>query len=120
MEGTTLFFSLFLTVFYCFFTVFSHNAFSLMLFITFSYSFSHVFLLFFYFNVIFLGDYFVVDNAAVHNAVETLPIIIHLLKAKGVQLLYLPKYSPELNPCELVFGKIKNYIRDHRNPRPSA
>ena len=29
------------------------------------------------------------------------------------------EYSPELNPCELVFGKIKNYLRYHREPYES-
>lgn len=29
----------------------------------------------------------------------------------GVQLVFLPAYSPELNPCELVFAQIKNIIR---------
>jgi transposase len=26
----------------------------------------------------------------------------------------LPTYSPELNPCELMFGRIKNHLRYHR------
>ena len=28
-----------------------------------------------------------------------------------VHLVYLPTYSPELNPCELVFGLVKRWMR---------
>ncbi len=27
----------------------------------------------------------------------------------------LPKYSPELNPCELLFGRVKNHLRNNRD-----
>ena len=37
------------------------------------------------------------------------------LAATGVRLLFLPTYSPELNPCELVFAMIKNHVRRIRN-----
>jgi transposase len=29
----------------------------------------------------------------------------------GIDIVFLPAYSPELNPCELVFGFVKNRIR---------
>jgi hypothetical protein len=29
--------------------------------------------------------------------------------------VFLPAYSPELNPCELVFAQVKRYIRSHRD-----
>ena len=53
------------------------------------------------------GDYLIMDNARVHHGGEAAPIVKRLLAAAGVQLIYLPAYSPELNPCELVFGYVK-------------
>ena len=41
-----------------------------------------------------------------------------LLDGVGARLVFLPTYSPELNPCELVFGQVKNYLpfrRGHRS-----
>jgi transposase len=60
------------------------------------------------------GDYFIVDNATVHNGQESFIMIYQLLSMKGVKLIFLPKYSPELNPCELVFAQIKRYLKEHR------
>jgi len=56
------------------------------------------------------GDYLVIDNASVHGEEESIDIFIDVLEANGVKLIYLPKYSPELNPCELVFNFIKRKI----------
>jgi transposase len=53
------------------------------------------------------GDYLVMDNCGIHAAEATAP---------GVKLAFLPSYSPELNPCELVFAAVKNYLRNHRGP----
>jgi len=61
------------------------------------------------------GDFLVVDNACVHGGAETLTVLLEILGNAGVQLRFLPKYSPELNPCELVFNVMKNYLRYHRN-----
>jgi transposase len=36
------------------------------------------------------------------------------LTSLGIEIVYLPAYSPELNPCELVFGFVKNRIRKLR------
>ena len=33
------------------------------------------------------------------------------IKAAGARLLFLPKYSPALNPIEQVFAKIKGFVR---------
>lgn len=35
-----------------------------------------------------------------------------------VRLLFLPAYSPELNPAECLFGIVKTYLRNHRTSRP--
>jgi transposase len=59
-------------------------------------------------------DILVVDNATVHSGLSTWEMMQQLLSAFGIQLLYLPAYSPELNPCELVFAWTKNFIRQRR------
>jgi len=56
------------------------------------------------------GDYLVLDNAKIHTASDTLQFIEYLLQKFGVTLILLPTFSPELNPCENVFGWIKNKV----------
>ena len=53
------------------------------------------------------GDVLVLDNARIHNAAESSEILSGILDLAGVRLIFLPAYSPELNPCELVFGHVK-------------
>jgi transposase len=65
-------------------------------------------------QVLVRGDYFILDNASVHNAVETQDLLDNALSNAGVRLIFLPTYSPELNPAELVFAMVKNHIRQHR------
>ena len=31
----------------------------------------------------------------------------------GFQIVFLPKYSPEFNSCKLIFGNIKQYLREY-------
>jgi transposase len=57
------------------------------------------------------GDVLVCDNASVHVADETTDVILDLLDAYSICLLFLPAYSPELNPCELVFSFLKQTLR---------
>lgn len=57
------------------------------------------------------GDYLVCDNATVHVGSDTVDDVFNLLGAYGIHLLFLPTYSPELNPCELVFSFIKGKLR---------
>jgi transposase len=61
------------------------------------------------------GDYLVVDNASIHGAEDSWPILRDFLDAAGIEILYLPCYSPELNPCEFVFSYIKTKLRFHRD-----
>ena len=61
------------------------------------------------------GDYLIMDNASVHMGCDTIQVAIRIMEAHGVNLIFLPTYSPELNPCELVFSKIKKKIRTIRN-----
>ncbi|HRP37904.1 MAG TPA: transposase [Candidatus Dojkabacteria bacterium] len=61
------------------------------------------------------GDYLIVDNAAIHHGSDSHELLELILEFFGVQLIYLPAYSPELNPCELVFNVVKKHIRYHRD-----
>jgi transposase len=53
------------------------------------------------------GDVLVMDNLSAHKNKHTLD----LLAAAGVQALFLPPYSPDLNPIELMWSKVKNLLR---------
>ena len=53
------------------------------------------------------GDTLILDNLATHKVHGVEP----LLRAKGVELRYLPPYSPDLNPIEPAFAKIKAHLR---------
>ena len=64
------------------------------------------------------GDIFIVDNAAIHVARDILPPLRALLDGAGVRMVVLPTYSPELNPCELVFAQVKSRLRRHRGNAP--
>lgn len=61
------------------------------------------------------GNWLILDNAALHFTVETYEIMMAMLTGAGVRVRFLPTYSPEFNPCELIFGLIKNYIRNNTN-----
>lgn len=60
------------------------------------------------------GDVLVLDNAPIHYSNAIAPAIDALMTAFGCRLLFLPAYSPELNPCELVFAHIKRWLRLNR------
>jgi transposase len=53
------------------------------------------------------GDPLILDNLATHKVQGVAP----LLRAKGVELRYLPPYSPDLNPIEPAFAKLKAHLR---------
>jgi len=53
------------------------------------------------------GDVVVLDNLSSHKRARTRALI----KAAGARLVFLPPYSPDLNPIELVFSKIKQRLR---------
>lgn len=48
-------------------------------------------------------------NASAHDPDELREILTPL----GVQVLFLPPYSPELNPIELIWSKIKSILKKH-------
>jgi putative transposase len=60
------------------------------------------------------GDVLVLDNATIHKAADVISIFSSLMQAAQVRVCFLPAYSPELNPCELVFGGSKQYLRYRR------
>jgi len=53
------------------------------------------------------GDIVVMDNLSSHKA----PAIRELIEAAGATLLYLPPYSPDFNPIEKMFSKLKALLR---------
>ena len=53
------------------------------------------------------GDGVVLDNLACHKTARTRGLI----EEAGAQLLFLPPYSPDLNPIEMIFAKVKGGLR---------
>lgn len=53
------------------------------------------------------GSVIVMDNWSVHHGEE----LRELVERFGCELLYLPTYSPELNPIEHLFAKLKAFIK---------
>jgi transposase len=53
------------------------------------------------------GDVVILDNLAVHKSAKAAAI----LKEKGAWFLFLPAYSPDLNPIEQAFSKLKAHLR---------
>lgn len=53
------------------------------------------------------GDFVVIDNLAAHKVQG----VRKLIEAADARLLYLPPYSPDLNPIELAFAKLKTLLR---------
>ncbi len=57
------------------------------------------------------GDFFFLDSAWVHGGDATWELIFGLLASKNIQLIWLPKYSPEFNPVELFWRFLKENLR---------
>jgi transposase len=53
------------------------------------------------------GDVVVLDNLSSHKGTRARQAI----EARGAERLFLPPYSPDLNPIELIFAKIKQTLR---------
>ena len=53
------------------------------------------------------GEIVVMDNLPAHKG----PRIEQLIKAAGAELRYLPTYSPDMNPIEKAFSKLKAFLR---------
>ena len=53
------------------------------------------------------GDVVIMDNLSSHKR----PAVRAAIRAVGARLLFLPPYSPDLNPIEQVFAKLKHLLR---------
>ena len=53
------------------------------------------------------GQVVVMDNLGAHRPKR----IKELIEARGAELVFVPSYSPDLNPIEQAFSKIKNILR---------
>ena len=53
------------------------------------------------------GDLVIMDNLASHKVAG----IAELIRARDAEVRYLPPYSPDLNPIELAFAKLKALLR---------
>ena len=53
------------------------------------------------------GDIVVADNLSPHKA----PAVAEAIRAVGAELWYLPPYSPDLNPIEKMWSKVKAFLK---------
>ena len=53
------------------------------------------------------GDVVILDNLEVHKSAKAAA----LLRQRGAWFLFLPPYSPDLNPIEMAFSKLKAHLR---------
>ena len=53
------------------------------------------------------GDVVIMDNLRVHKMAG----VREAIEAAGAKLLFIPPYSPDLNPIELAFSKLKSLLR---------
>jgi transposase len=53
------------------------------------------------------GDIVILDNLSSHKG----KAVRQCIRAAGAKLIFLPKYSPDLNPIEQVFAKLKHLLR---------
>jgi transposase len=56
------------------------------------------------------GDVVVLDNLSVHKQ----PEVHTAIEQAGAQVRFLPPYSPDFNPIELAFAKLKAFLRAAR------
>ena len=54
------------------------------------------------------GDTVIADNLSSHKVAG----VREAIEARGASLLFLPPYSPDLNPIELAFSKLKRLLRE--------
>jgi len=53
------------------------------------------------------GDVVILDNLSAHKS----PKAEQAVRARGAWMLFLPPYSPDLNPIEMAFSKLKAHLR---------
>lgn len=54
------------------------------------------------------GDIVVLDNVGAHRTAD----VKRIIRAAGARVLFLPPYSPDLNPIELCWSKLKALLRE--------
>lgn len=62
------------------------------------------------------GDIVVMDNLGSHKA----RAVRGAIRSVGAKLFFLPKYSPDLNPIEKYFAKLKHWLRKAARRTPEA
>ena len=51
----------------------------------------------------------IMDNASIHHVHG----VVDLIESQGARLIFLPPYSPDLNPLEEVFSKVKSITKEN-------
>lgn len=51
----------------------------------------------------------VLDNCSIHHMEQ----VVKLFREAGILVLWLPPYSPDFNPAENAFSKVKYYLKEH-------
>lgn len=67
----------------------------------------HGFVKYFLTPVLRPGDIVIMDNLSSHKA----SCIVEAIEAAGAEVWYLPPYSPDFNPIEQMWSKVKNHLR---------
>jgi len=62
------------------------------------------------------GDIVIIDNLGSHKG----KTVRRAIRAAGAKLFFLPPYSPDLNPIEQVFAKLKTLLRKANERSPTA
>jgi transposase len=62
------------------------------------------------------GDVVILDNLPAHKSAAAEKTV----RARGAWFLFLPAYSPDLNPIEMAFSKIKAHLRARAERTPDA
>ena len=62
------------------------------------------------------GQMVVMDNLSAHKGEK----VHELIEERGCELLYLPPYSPDLNPVETAFAKVKGLLYEACCTRPKS
>jgi transposase len=55
------------------------------------------------------GDLVIMDNLAAHKDRQ----VREEIRKRGAEVLFLPPYSPDYNPIEKLWSKVKNFLRRH-------
>ncbi len=53
------------------------------------------------------GDIVIMDNLSAHKSAA----VRHAIEATGAELRFLPPYSPDFNPIEMAFSKLKAFLK---------